>query len=338
MEDKEGPMPGPGDRVKRDEAPEGNHVAPRTENPTTYAGPTMQATAAAPATGSVMKKKRGRPRKYAADGSLAMTLSPMPISSSIPLSGEFPPWKQGMGRSVDAVKKSHKYDSQSTPAPGDGVSYIVGANFTPHVITVNAGEDVTMKVMSCSQQGARAICILSANGTISNVTLRQPTSSGGTLTHEGRFEILSLSGSFMPVENNGPKSSSGGMSVSLAGPDGRVLGGGLAGLLVAAGPVQVIVGSFLPGHQQEQKHKKQTMESAATVVSPTVVHTIYSEEIKLSFGGVKPIPTSPSFHGDGKGSGTLNPFHFRTSAIDNKSSSAREESNGHSLSQCEVSS
>ena len=29
------------------------------------------------------------------------------------------------------------------------------------------------------------------------------------------------------------------MSVSLAGPDGRVMGGGLAGLLVAAGPVQV---------------------------------------------------------------------------------------------------
>lgn len=41
-----------------------------------------------------------------------------------------------------------------------------------------------MKVMSYSQQGSRAICILSANGMISNVTLRQPTSSGGTLTYE----------------------------------------------------------------------------------------------------------------------------------------------------------
>ena len=43
----------------------------------------------------------------------------------------------------------------------------------------------------------------------------------------------------MPTESGGTKSRSGGMSVSLAGPDGRVLGGGLAGLLVAAGPVQV---------------------------------------------------------------------------------------------------
>lgn len=41
-----------------------------------------------------------------------------------------------------------------------------------------------MKVMSFSQQGSRAICILSANGVISNVTLRQPTSSGGTVTYE----------------------------------------------------------------------------------------------------------------------------------------------------------
>lgn len=43
----------------------------------------------------------------------------------------------------------------------------------------------------------------------------------------------------MPSENGGTKSRSGGMSVSLASPDGRVLGGGVAGLLVAASPVQV---------------------------------------------------------------------------------------------------
>lgn len=41
-----------------------------------------------------------------------------------------------------------------------------------------------MKVISFSQQGPRAICMLSANGIVSNVTLRQPDSSGGTLTYE----------------------------------------------------------------------------------------------------------------------------------------------------------
>jgi hypothetical protein len=43
----------------------------------------------------------------------------------------------------------------------------------------------------------------------------------------------------MPTDNGITRSRSGGMSVSLAGPDGRVLGGGLAGLLIASGPVQV---------------------------------------------------------------------------------------------------
>ena len=55
---------------------------------------------------------------------------------------------------------------------------------------------------------------------------------------QGRFEILSLSGSFMPTDSGGTRSRSGGMSVSLASPDGRVVGGGVAGLLVAASPVQ----------------------------------------------------------------------------------------------------
>lgn len=45
----------------------------------------------------------------------------------------------------------------------------------------------------------------------------------------------------MPTDNGGTRSRSGGMSVSLASPDGRVVGGGVAGLLVAASPVQVIL-------------------------------------------------------------------------------------------------
>lgn len=45
-------------------------------------------------------------------------------------------------------------------------------------------QDVSSKIMSFSQNGPRAVCILSANGAISNVTLRQPAISGGTVTYE----------------------------------------------------------------------------------------------------------------------------------------------------------
>lgn len=38
----------------------------------------------------------------------------------------------------------------------------------------------------------------------------------------------------------------GGLTVTLAGPDGHVIGGGVEGVLIAASPVQIIVGSMLP--------------------------------------------------------------------------------------------
>lgn len=50
----------------------------------------------------------------------------------------------------------------------------------------------------------------------------------------------------MPAENQGTRSRSGGMSVSLASPDGRVVGGGVAGLLIAASPVQVYIPPLFP--------------------------------------------------------------------------------------------
>jgi hypothetical protein len=56
---------------------------------------------------------------------------------------------------------------------------------------------------------------------------------------QGRFEILSLSGSYTLSDNSGMRTREGGLSVSLAGPDGRVIGGAVAGLLTAAGPIQV---------------------------------------------------------------------------------------------------
>ncbi|KAH0456854.1 hypothetical protein IEQ34_014761 [Dendrobium chrysotoxum] len=238
-----------------------------------------------------LKKKRGRPRKYAPDGSV-LPLNPKPISSSMP-PGEYSApaaisMKRGRGRPGGFLTKQQpRIELESL---GEMVACSAGANFTPHVITVAAGEDVTMKIISFSQQGPRAICILSANGVISNVTLRQPDSSGGTLTYEGRFELLSLSGSFTPNDNGGTRSRSGGMSVSLASPDGRVVGGGVAGLLVAASPVQVVVGSFLPSYQLEQKTKTK-LDSA--VAMPTAAIPMSSMEIEETYSG-GPVPHSSS--------------------------------------------
>ncbi|KAH7687051.1 AF0104/ALDC/Ptd012-like protein [Dioscorea alata] len=250
------------------------------------------------------KKKRGRPRKYGPDGSLLLPLNPTPISTSAPAGGDF--GKRGRGRPLDFAKKSqHGFELEPL---GEMVTCSAGANFTPHVISVAAGEDVNMKIISFSQQGPRAICILSANGVISNVTLRQPDSSGGTLTYEGRFELLSLSGSFMPTDDGGTRSRHGGISVSLASPDGRVVGGSLAGLLVAAGPVQVVVGSFIPGYQMEQKSKKPRHEPASvtplttarpiSIMETEEAHGAKQEEQRSSVTAKPTVGASSSFRAE----------------------------------------
>ncbi|XP_073020202.1 AT-hook motif nuclear-localized protein 1-like [Primulina eburnea] len=298
MEEKEG-LNGFGVTLKGDEAPQSYMIKPRVENTSQYGcGSTAQPLSeaapenvAAPPTGM---KKRGRPRKYAPDGSI-VALSPMPISASIPLSGDFSAWKQSGVRKVNSFKKKNKLELGN---PGAAMAYSVGGGFTPHVITVNAGEDVTMKIISFSQQGSRAICILAANGAVSNVTLRQPDSSGGTMTYEGHFELLSLTGSFTPNDNGFTKSRTGGMSVSLAGPDGRVLGGSLAGMLVASGSIQVVIGSFLPGHQLEQKPKKPNRENTIAF-APSPTNPMSQERYEVSFNGLNPNLTSPvSFLGN----------------------------------------
>ena len=120
MEEKE--SFGSGQAVKGDEAPESYHVASRSQNTVQFSAPTPAGPVPAPvslaATPSTEgKKKRGRPRKYGPDGTVALALSPMPISSSIPLTGEFSAWKRGRGRPVESIKKSKsEFD---WPSPGN---------------------------------------------------------------------------------------------------------------------------------------------------------------------------------------------------------------------------
>ncbi|CAI9103768.1 OLC1v1002316C1 [Oldenlandia corymbosa var. corymbosa] len=264
MESREGMNSGV--TVIAPEAPSNYLVAPRTENFTSVAA-TSQALPSPPAVGiigSSEKKKRGRPRKYA-DGAGPKPLSPMPLSASTQTITGYLADKPSSGGRPFTSEKKHK---PKVDNPGEWLAFSTGQSFLPHMITVNAGEDVSMKIISFCQQGPRAVCVISAVGVISNVTLRQPNSSGGTLTYEGRFEILSLTGSFTPTEIAGSRMGrTGGMSISLASPDGRVVGGTLAGLLIAASPVQVVVGSFLPSNQNEVKPKKQKYEQKVAVAA-----------------------------------------------------------------------
>ncbi|KAM7278384.1 hypothetical protein ACFE04_005518 [Oxalis oulophora] len=126
-----------------------------------------------------------------------------------------------------------------------------------HVMEVAGGADVAESVAQFARRRQRGVCVLSGSGAVANVTLRQPAAPGAVVALQGRFEILSLTGAFLP--GPAPPGSTG-LTVYLAGGQGQVVGGSVVGSLVAAGPVMVIAATFsnatyerLPLEDQEEE-------------------------------------------------------------------------------------
>ncbi|KAK2372127.1 AT hook motif DNA-binding family protein [Trifolium repens] len=194
-----------------------------------------------------VKKKRGRPRKYGPDVPVSLRLSPMSATAnSTPVSEKRP-----RGRPPGSGRK------QQLASLGEWMNTSAGQAFSPHVITIGVQEDIVAKLLAVSQHRPRALCIFSGTGTVSSVTLRQPASTSASVTYEGRFQILCLSGSYLVAEDGGPQNRTGGISVSLSSPDGHVIGGGVA-RLIAASPVQVVLCSFVYGGSKPKTPKQGT--------------------------------------------------------------------------------
>ncbi|KAK4803878.1 hypothetical protein SAY86_003695 [Trapa natans] len=111
-----------------------------------------------------------------------------------------------------------------------------------HLLEVSAGSDVVESVSIYARRRGRGVCVLSGSGRVENVSLRQPSSpAGGVVTLHGRFEILSITGTVLPPP---APPGSGGLSIFLSGGQGQVVGGSLAGPLIAFGPVVLMTASF----------------------------------------------------------------------------------------------
>ncbi|ESW13398.1 hypothetical protein PHAVU_008G192600 [Phaseolus vulgaris] len=110
-----------------------------------------------------------------------------------------------------------------------------------HILEISGGSDVAECIATFATRRHRGVSVLSGNGVVTNVTLRQPAAPGGVITLQGRFEILSLSGAFLPAPSP-PEAT--GITVYLAGGQGQVVGGSVVGPLIASGPVMVVAATF----------------------------------------------------------------------------------------------
>ncbi|MBA0651403.1 hypothetical protein Goklo_018733 [Gossypium klotzschianum] len=110
-----------------------------------------------------------------------------------------------------------------------------------HVMEIGDGCDIVESVSTFGRRRQRGVCIMSGTGNVTNVTLRQPASAGAIVSLHGRFEILSLSGSFLPPP--APPAATG-LTIYLAGGQGQVVGGSVVGTLTCSGPVVIMAASF----------------------------------------------------------------------------------------------
>ncbi|NP_001132694.2 uncharacterized protein LOC100194172 [Zea mays] len=293
--------------------------------------------AVTPAPAEPLKRKRGRPRKYGPDGTMRQQQQQQAASSQQQLvatqpricslssgpdmlgsSGmEDPAQKKRRGRPPGTGKKHQPSTSQG---PGNAFAGSAGTSFTPHIITASPSEDVAAKIVAFASQSSKAVCVLSAMGSVSRAVLRHPADGSpmarvhaspqpykNPAVYEGFYEILSLTGSYNLAQG-------GGLSVTLCSPERNVIGGVLGGPLVAAGTVQVVLGSFHQGGSRS-KSKKAGKQQQAAAFSPDSLTG--GQEASPSSGHNQNLTPPPSVTGGWPTSGI---FDTRSSSIDINSS------------------
>ncbi|XAR48503.1 hypothetical protein NMG60_11031349 [Bertholletia excelsa] len=150
--------------------------------------------------------------------------------------------------------------SKNKPKPPVIITRDANPSMSPYVLEVSAGADIIAAVTRFSRCRNVGLCVISASGAIAGVSLRQP--AGTVVTFHGHFEMLSLSATILSTATSlAPEvltSLETRFSVTIAGPQGQMIGGVVVGPLVAAGNVYVMATAFgspafhrLPGDEND---------------------------------------------------------------------------------------
>ncbi|MCL7025968.1 hypothetical protein MKW94_000802 [Papaver nudicaule] len=195
----------------------------------------------------------------------------------------------GGGTSSSRRPRGRPPGSKNKPKPPIIITRDSPNSLQSHILEITAGADIIESLATYARRRGRGVCVLGGNGTVVNVTLRQPATTsppGSVVTLNGRFEILSLTGTVLPPP---APPGSGGLTIFLAGGQGQVVGGSVVSPLVASGTVVLMAASFanamyerLPLEEVEEEEDKVKKETPAKSVQPTASQ---SSEITASGGG-----------------------------------------------------
>ncbi|XP_073145796.1 AT-hook motif nuclear-localized protein 28 [Henckelia pumila] len=172
-----------------------------------------------------------------------------PSSSTMKQPKDPPPPNDGATIEVTRRPRGRPPGSKNKPRP----PVIVAPDpsepqMTPYVLELPPGVDVIEATTRFCRRRNLGLCVLNGYGVVSNVTLKQPsTTPGATVTFHGRFDILSISATILPPSASSPILATGlsnGFAITLAGPQGQMVGGIVMGPLVSAATVYLISTTF----------------------------------------------------------------------------------------------
>ncbi|CAL9191291.1 unnamed protein product [Musa hybrid cultivar] len=173
------------------------------------------------------------------------------------------------GREIIRKPRGRPPGSKNKPKPPIIITRESANALLSHVMEIADGYDICESVATFACRRQRGVCVLSGSGTVTNVTLHQPASPGAVVTLHGRFEILSLSGSFLPPP--APPAATG-LAIYLAGGQGQVVGGSVVGPLIASGPVIIIAASFgTAAYEQLPLAAEEGLQLQGTLGSPDLI-------------------------------------------------------------------
>ncbi|KAL3331226.1 hypothetical protein AABB24_034835 [Solanum stoloniferum] len=184
--------------------------------------------------------------------------------------------KDGLGNSGEGEMsrrpRGRPSGSKNKPKPPIIITRDSANALRTHVMEIADGCDIMESISNFARRRQRGVCIMSGTGIVTNVNLRQPASPGAIVTLHGRFEILSVAGSFLPPP--APPAASG-LTIYLAGGQGQVVGGSVVGALMASGPVVIMSASFsnaayerLPLEEDDQNHPLPVVPGGGSLGSP----------------------------------------------------------------------
>ncbi|CAI9786074.1 unnamed protein product [Fraxinus pennsylvanica] len=166
-------------------------------------------------------------------------------SHSTPFSTKnYPSISTNDGASIEVVRRPRGRPPGSKNKPKSPVIITQDSepSMSPYVLEISENTDIVEAITRFCRKRNMGLCILHGNGVVANVTLKQPSSTpGAVVTFHGHFNILSISATVLqgniPVTDDGFK-------ISLAGPQGQVVGGLVVGPLLSAGTIYLIASTF----------------------------------------------------------------------------------------------